>query len=158
MRLSKLFIIEIVLLFAQFWMGMTNNLFIIVPLNSPFNFFGYAGGVEVLAHIVNGSLILAIGLLIIYFSHKIKNSLVLRLTALAVVFAASAIASGTLFLEIFLIPSLQQVDDYFSMVMAISFLSVFTVFFTEIYVLKKVSIKNQDEFSQNTHDFRNKTT
>ena len=46
MLLRKLLIVEIALLFAQFWMGMTNNLFIVVPLNGPFNFLGYAGGLE----------------------------------------------------------------------------------------------------------------
>ena len=137
MILFRLFIVEIALLFAQFWMGMTNILFIIVPLNAPFNFFGYAGGLGVLAHVVNGSLILAIGLLIIYFSYKTKDKLVFRLSVLAIAFAVSAIANGTLFLEIFLIPPLRQVDDYFSMAMAMSFLSLFTVFFTSIYVVKK---------------------
>ena len=137
MLLSKLFIVEIVLLFAQFWMGMTNNLFIIVPLNVPFNFLGYAGGLEVLAHVVNGSLILAIGASIIYFSYKTKNKLVLKLSVLTVVFTISAIVEGTLFLEIFLIPSLQHIDDYFSFAMGMSFLSVFTVFFTCLYLIKK---------------------
>jgi hypothetical protein len=61
MILFSLFIVEIALLFVQFWMGITNILFIIVPLNAPFNFIGYAGGLWVLAHVVNGLLILAIG-------------------------------------------------------------------------------------------------
>jgi hypothetical protein len=137
MLLSKLFIVEIVLLFAQFWIGMTNNLFIIVPLNAPFNFLGYAGGLEVLAHVVNGSLILAIGVSIIYFSYKTRNKLVLKLSVLSVVIAISAVVNGTLFLGIFLLPSLRTIDDYFSMAMAVSFLLVFTVFFTSLYVIKK---------------------
>jgi hypothetical protein len=76
-------------------------------LNAPFNFLGYAGGLWVLAHVVNGSLILAIGLLIIYFSYETKDKLVFRLSVLAIAFAISAIANGTLFLEIVLIPPLR---------------------------------------------------
>ena len=116
---------------------MTNNLFIIVPLDAPFNFLGYSGGIEVLAHVINGSLILAIGILIIYYSYKTQNTSVLKLSVIAAVLVGVAIVSGTVFLEIFLIPAYRHVDDYFSMVMAVSFLSVFSVFFTALYVLKK---------------------
>jgi len=38
---KKPFIVEVVLLFAQFWMGMSNNLFIDIPLKAPFAFFRY---------------------------------------------------------------------------------------------------------------------
>jgi hypothetical protein len=60
------------------------------------------------------------------------------LSVLAIAFAVFAIANGTLFMEIFLIPPLRQVDDYFSMAMAMNFLSLFTVFFTSIYVVKRL--------------------
>lgn len=138
MLLRKLLIVEIALLFAQFWMGMTNNLFIVVPLNGPFNFLGYAGGLEVLAHVVDGSLILAIGMLIIWYNYKTQSKLTLKLSVLALVFTVSAIVSGTLFLEIFSFPKYYGVNDYFSMAMAMSFLAAFAVFFTEIYVIKNL--------------------
>jgi len=137
--LRKLFVIEIALLFAQFWMGMSNNLFINIPLNAPFNFFGYAGGIEVLAHIVNGSLILFLGFTIIWYSYQIKNPIILKLSVLAVVFTIIAIANGIVFLEIFSVPILYNIDNYFSIAMAMCFLSVFTVFFSEMYVIKKGS-------------------
>src|SRR5208337_3193194 len=107
--LRKLFVIEIALLFAQFWMGMSNNLFINIPLNAPFDFFSYAGGIEVLAHIVNGSLILFLGFTIIWYSYQIKNPIILKLSVLAVVFTIIAITSGIVFLEIFSVPSLYNI-------------------------------------------------
>jgi len=137
MLLVKLFVIEIVLLFIQFTMGMINNLFIVVPLNAPFYFLSYSGGLEVLAHIINGALILVFGSLIIFFSHKTHDKLVLKLSVLAVVFAISAIINGTLFLEIFLIPKYYNIDQYFSLAMAMSFISVFTVFFTALYMINR---------------------
>ena len=135
--LRKLIIVELVLLFIQFSFGIWNTLFALVPLSAPFNFFIYYGGLAVLAHIVIGSLILVFGGLIILFSYKTKNPLILRMSALAVVFTISAIANGVIFLEIFSFPSLYYIDNDFSFVMAISFLLVFTVFFTEIYITKK---------------------
>jgi hypothetical protein len=138
--LSKLIIIELFLLFVQFWFGMINNLFAVVPLNAPFSFFVYTGGLDVLTHIVNGSIILSLGLPIIWFSYKTKKPIVLALSVLAIIFVISAIINGILFLEIFYIPSLYNIDNYFSFAMAISFLSVFTVLFLEMYVLKETEM------------------
>ena len=137
--LRKLFVIEIALLFAQFWMGMSTNLFIYIPLKTQFDFLSYAGGIEVLAHIVNGSLILFFGFTIIWCSYELKNPIILKLSVLAVVFTIIAITSGVVFLEIFSVPSLYNTDNYFSIAMAMCFLSVFTVFFSEMYVIKKGS-------------------
>lgn len=135
--LRKLIIVELFLLFIQFSFGMWNNLFALIRLNAPFNFFVYYGGLAVLGHIVNGSLILLLDGLIVWFSYQTKNPLILKLSALAVVFTVSAIANGIIFLEIFSVPSLYDIDNDFSFAMAMSFLSVFTVFFTEIYITKK---------------------
>ena len=137
MLLVKLFVVEIVLLFIQFTMGMINNLFIVVPLNAPFYFLSYSGGLEVLAHVINGALILVFGSLIIFFSHKTRDKLVLKLSILAVVFAISAITNGILFLEIFSFPMYFNIDQYFSLAMALSFISVFTVFFTALYMVNR---------------------
>jgi hypothetical protein len=135
--LSKLIIIELFLLFVQFGFGMWNNLFALISLKAPFSFFVYSGGLEVLAHIINGVLILIFGFTIIWFNYKTRKSLALKLSVLAVVFTISAIANGILFLEIFLIPALYNIDNYFSMAMAISFLAAFTVLFSELYVINK---------------------
>jgi hypothetical protein len=143
--LRKLFVIEIVLLFAQFWMGMSSNLFINIPLNAPFDFFGYADGLEVLAHIVNGSLILFLGFTIIWYSYQTKNPMILKMSVLAVVFTIIAITSGVVFLKIFSVPSLYNSDNYFSIAMAMCFLSVFTVFFSEIYVTEKAQKPQAEE-------------
>lgn len=138
-NLRKLIIIDIFLLFVQFGLGMWNNLFAIVPLKAPFSFFSYigTGGLDVLAHTINGWLILVFTGLIVWFSYKTENSLVLKLSALAIVFTISAIVNGTIFLEIFSVPSLYSIGNYFSFAMALSFISVFAVSFTEIYVIKK---------------------
>ncbi|MGD0451885.1 MAG: hypothetical protein ABSA79_12640 [Candidatus Bathyarchaeia archaeon] len=135
--LRKLIIVELFLLFIQFGFGIWNSLFALVPLKAPFNFFVYYGGLDVLAHIVNGSLILLVGGLIVWFSSQTKNPLIVKLSALGVVFTISAIANGIIFLEIFSVPSLYNIDNDFSFAMAMSFLSVFTIFFTEIYITKK---------------------
>ncbi len=138
--LRKLLGIEIVLLFAQFLMGMSSNLFVIIPINSSFDFLSYAGGLDILAHIVNGSLILFFGFMIIWFSYKAKNSLVLKLSVLAVALAITAVACGTIFLEVFSVPSLYNSGNDFSMAMAMSFLIVFTVFFSELYAIKGLKV------------------
>jgi len=135
--LSKLIIIELFCLFVQFGFGMISNLFADIPLGAPFNFLVYADGLAVLAHIVNGSIILFLGSAIMWFSYKAKNPLTLKLSAFAVVFTISAIANGILFLVIFLIPALYNVDNYFSLAMALSFIAVFTILFSELYVIKK---------------------
>lgn len=135
--LTKLTIIELFLLFVQFSIGMWNNLFALIPLGSPFKFFTYAGGVEVLAHITVGSLILIVGSTLIWVSYKTRNSLAVELSALSVAFILSAIVNGVLFLEIFSIPSLYNVDNYFSLAMALSFLAAFTLLFSELYLTKK---------------------
>ena len=137
MLLVKLFVVEIVLLFIQFTMGMINNLFVIVPINSPFYFLSYSGGLEVLAHVIDGALILVFGSLIIFFSHKTRDKLVLKLSVLAVVFAISAVINGILFLEIFSFPMYYNIDQYFSLAMAMSFISVFTVFFTVLFKVNR---------------------
>ena len=117
---------------------MVNNLFVNIPL-TPFDFFGYAGGLWILAHIINGLLILSFGITIIWFSHKEKNFLILKLSALSVVLTITAITCGILFLKIYSFPNLYYTENYFSLTMALSFLCVFTVFFSDLYLSKKSS-------------------
>jgi hypothetical protein len=142
LTLRKLFVTEIALLFLQFGMGISGNLFVIIPINGSFDFFGYSGGIDVLAHIVNGSLILLFAFLIIWYSYRAKNSLVLKLSGLAVALTITAIACGIVFLESFSFPSLYNVGNDFSMAMAMSFLFVFAIFFSELYITKKAQISS----------------
>jgi hypothetical protein len=116
---------------------MYNNLFVNVPLKAPFDFLSYPGGLWILAHIITGLLILSFGLAIGWFSFKSKDFLILKLSALAILFTAIAIICGIVFLEIFSIPSLYNIDNYFSLTMAMSFLSVFTMIFADLYTSKK---------------------
>ena len=143
--LRKLIIIQLFLLFVQFSIGMWNNLFALIPLNGPFKFFIYSGGIEVLAHITNGALVLAVGFAIVWFSFKTKISLASILSILAVAFTVSAIGNGTVFLEIFSTPSFYNIDNYFSMAMAISFLLVFTALFSELFIVKKDSALTENK-------------
>jgi hypothetical protein len=124
-------------------MGMVNNLFVNIPL-TPFDFFGYAGGLWILAHIINGLLLLSFAVTIIWFSYKEKNFLILKLSVLSVVLTITAIACGILFLVIYSFPSLYFSENYFSLAMALSFLCVFTVFFSDLYASKKAQ-KSQVE-------------
>jgi hypothetical protein len=52
--------VEVVLLFIQFWLGVSINLFVKLPLNTAQDFSSYYGGTEVLAHIINGIQVLAL--------------------------------------------------------------------------------------------------
>jgi hypothetical protein len=109
-----------ILLFIQFWLGMSKNLFIMVPLSMPFNFLSYSGGVEVLAHVVNGVLVLAFAIFVLGFGVKLKISIMSKLSALGIVFVMLAIVNGFLF-------TFSGQNDGFSAGMAMSFLSVYTV-------------------------------
>jgi len=122
--------VEGVLLFIQFWLGMSTNLFITVPLDGPLNFLGYSGGEEVLAHIVSGILILTIAILLLVYSFKLKNRIVLGFSAAAFVFVILAIFNGFTFI-------LYGQDDGFSMGMAVSFLFAFAFGFSSLYFAGK---------------------
>ena len=119
MTYKKLITFVIALLFIQFWLGMSLNLFVDIPRDTFLNFFSYYGGIEVLAHIVNGFLILAVSLAIL-------RQKVARLSFLAILFVATAIVAGFVYiLNTYDIP-------YYSMAMAMSFIIAYTVFFYEL--------------------------
>ena len=116
---KKLITTSIVLLFIQFWLGISLNLFVDIPRDTFLNFFGYSGGIEVLAHIVNGFLILAISLATL-------RQKVARLSFLATLFVAAAIVTGFVYiLNTYDTPS-------YSMAMAMSFIIAYTIFFYEL--------------------------
>ena len=119
MTYKKLITFVIALLFIQFWLGMSLNIFVDIPRDTFLNFFSYYGGIEVLAHIVNGFLILAVSLAIL-------RQKVARLSFLAILFVAAAIVAGFVYiLNTYDIP-------YYSMAMAMSFIIAYTVFFYEL--------------------------
>ena len=124
--------VECVLLFIQFWLGMSVNLFVIVPLSSAFSFSSYSGGYEVFAHLVNGVLVLAISGLILSYGFRLESRFISALSSLAVVFTVIAAATGATF-------ALEGQNNSLSMAMAMSFLIIYTVYFSEFYLVGRIS-------------------
>lgn len=128
--LKKMIITIGVLLFIQYWLGMVINLFIDIPKIDPVNFLVYSGGLEVLAHILNGVLILFMSVLIAYYSVKLTNSIFSKLSTFGILFVVSAIAAGVLFI-------LEGMDNSFSIAMAMIFISIYSLYFYEFYLIGK---------------------
>jgi hypothetical protein len=78
--------VEVVLLFIQFWLGVSINLFVKLPLNTAQDFSSYSGGTEVLAHIINGIQVLALAELILSYGSRLRNARISALSALGLVF------------------------------------------------------------------------
>lgn len=131
--LKRLIIIMGVLLFIQYWLGMTINLFTNVPIMNQLNFLSYSGGLEVLTHILNGFLILIISSFIIYYSVKLTNSTFSTLTILSSVFVGIAIIFGLIFL-------LGGMNDSFSIAMAMVFITVYSIYFYIFYLIGKAEV------------------
>jgi hypothetical protein len=132
--LKKIIIGELILLFAQFQMGMSVNLFLTIPLTSPIDILLQVPALELTMHIVNGILIVCFGWILIGGAIQLKNATFVKLSLLAVAFVVVAIVSGFVFF-------LAGQDDSFSMVMAMSYISVFTIYFAEFYLISKVPQK-----------------
>jgi len=124
-----------VLLFAQFWLGMVINLFLSVPASAPLSFFGYSGGLEVLTHISNGILILIISIILLFYIIRFTGSNFTLLSVIGTVFIVAAIVSGFTFI-------LQGMNDGFSMAMAMAFISIYTVYFLEFYLVGRAEVEN----------------
>jgi hypothetical protein len=120
-----------VLLFVQYGLGMVVNFFAAIPPDTPLAFFSYSDGIEVLAHIVNGSLILIIAVGIVGISATLGNNLLPKLAVLALIFVAAAVATGLIF-------TLQAQDPAFSIAMAMSFISAYTVYFGAYFVSGRI--------------------
>ena len=123
--------VEVVLLFVQFWLGMSINLFVAVPLRTASNFSSYSGGEEVLAHMVNGVLVLALAGLILSYGSRLRLVRVSVLSVVGVVFAVVAAVTGATFL-------FRIQDDNLSLVMAVSFILVYTVCLSLFFLVDKV--------------------
>ena len=132
---KKILIIGGILLFIQYWLGMVVNLFVEIPTQNQLNFLSYSGGIEVFVHIVNGVLILVIGLITILISFRLTNKLFSRLSLVAILFVAAAITSGVIYI-------IGGFDNSFSMAMAMSFISTFTLYFYIYYLVGKTGNSN----------------
>ena len=123
--------VEVVLLFIQFWLGVSINFFVSMPLLSPFDFSSYSGGSEVLAHIVNGVVVIALAALIFTYGVRLKSIFVsaLSIAALALVIVASE--RGMVF-------ALVGHDGTYSLEMAISFLVAYTIYLTLFYAPERL--------------------
>ena len=115
----------------QYGSGTVVNLFAAIPPNTPLAFFSFSDGIEVLAHIVNGALILIIAVGIVAISATLGNHLLPRLALLALVFVAAAVATGLIF-------TMRGQDPAYSIAMAMSFISAYTVYFGAYFVSGRI--------------------
>jgi len=123
--------VEVVLLFVQFWLGMSINLFVAVPLHTASNFSSYSGGAEVLAHMVNGVLVLALAGIILSYGSRLRLIRVSVLSVVGVVFAVVASVTGATFL-------FRMQDDNLSLAMSVSFIVVYTVCLSLFFLVDNV--------------------
>jgi len=122
---------EVVLLFIQFWLGVAINLFVSIPLLSPFNFSSYSGGSEVLAHIINGIFVIAFAALILVYSVRLKMIFVSALSTAALVLVIVASERGMVF-------ALIGHDNTDSLEMATSFLAAYTIYLAMFYLAERM--------------------
>ena len=99
--------------------------------STPFDFLSYDEGVILLAHILNAFLILIIGSYIAYIISRDGGKWPNIQSLLTGIFVVVALIAGFVFV-------LAGQDDSFSMTMAMSFISVFTVYFAMIYQIGKM--------------------
>ena len=122
---------EVVLLFIQFWLGVSISLFVSIPLLSPFNFSSYSGGLEVLAHIVNGIFVMALAALILIYSVRLGRIFVSALSTAALVLVIVASERGMVF-------ALLGHDSTDSLEMATSFLAAYTIYLAMFYLAERM--------------------
>ena len=122
--------VEIVLLFIQFWLGMSINLSVKLPLYTALSFSSYSGGTEVLAHIINGILILGVAGVILSYGYRLKRPHISALSAPGAVFAVVAVATGATF-------ALRGQDDSLSLTMAMSFIIIYTIYLSQFYLSQR---------------------
>lgn len=134
---------EVVLLFIQFWLGVSVNLYVTIPMLRPFDFTSYSGGFQVLAHITNGILVIALGASILSYGIKLENILISVVSVAALVFAVIASERGMVF-------ALGGHYNILSLEMAISFLAVYTLYFLDFYIIERLNRQTEAkrEFSK----------
>jgi len=137
----KLIAVAVILLFIDYLIGVEINLFVAIPQQTAFSFFGYTGGVEVLAHIATGIMIIIVALAMLASSIKLNNAFLSTLSLLALAFIVGAAGDGALFLL------LGQQNTY-SMTMAIGFVSAFIVYFFEVIEVGRPHVSKNFEARQ----------
>jgi hypothetical protein len=125
-----------ILLFIQFWLGMSINLFVGLPPVDPQNFQNYTGGYQVLIHIGLAGLVLGLGAVTVGSSLSLKSAVVVRLSILGFFIMVLALVNGMVFL-------LEGQDSSISLGMAVTFLSAFTVYFLAFYFVGKAQAAQQ---------------
>jgi peptidoglycan/LPS O-acetylase OafA/YrhL len=120
--------IEVLLLFVQFWLGMSINLYVSLPMYTPQDFAGYMGGQEVLAHIVSAIVILVLAGLILSYGSRLESHRVIVFSSVGLSFAIIAALTGATFM-------FKGQDNSLSMAMAMSFLLAFAVYVSEFFLV-----------------------
>jgi hypothetical protein len=105
----------IVLLFVQFWLGMNLNLFVSLPMRLPSDFFSYAGGDELFAHVFVGMVVFVLAGLVLSYGSRLRSIRFLALSVFGFVLALVAVATGATF-------ALRGHENIISLAMAMSFL------------------------------------
>jgi hypothetical protein len=123
-------VLEVLLLFIQFWLGMYVNLFVNLPLHNAQDFSSYVGGQDVIAHIAVGIVILLLAGLILSYGSRLRKLQVTLLAVFGVIFVILAPLTGATFL-------FQDQDNVLSMAMAINFLLAYTVYLVIFYLVDR---------------------
>jgi len=137
----KLIAVAGILLFIQYLTGLGIDLFVAIPQQTAFNFFGYPGGVDVLAHVAIGIMIVIVASAILASSIKLNNAFLSTLSLLALALIVGAVGDGVLFML------LGQQNTY-SMVMGIGFVLAFMVYFFEVIEVGKPQVSKNFETRQ----------
>jgi hypothetical protein len=137
----KLIAVAGILLFTEYLIGMGINLFAAIPQQTAFNFFGYTGGVEVLAHIAIGIMMVIVALAILASSIKLNNAFLSTLSLLALALIVGAVGDGALFM-------LLGLQNTYSMAMAIGFVLAFIVYFFEVIEVGRPQVSKNFETRQ----------
>ena len=135
--IKKLIVVVGTLLLVQYLTGIGINLFVAIPQQTAFNFFGYSGGIEVLAHITISFLIIVAALVILISSIKLDNAILSMLSLLAFVFTVGSVGDGFLFM-------LGQQSTY-SLIMAIGFVSAYTLYFLEVMEIGRLQVSENSK-------------
>lgn len=130
-----------ILLFTEYLIGMGINLFVTIPQQTAFSFFGYTGGVEVLAHIAIGIVIVIVALAILASSIKLNNAFLSTLSLLALALIVGAVGDGALFM-------LLGLQNTYSMAMAMSFVLALIVYLFEVIEVGKPQVSKNFETRQ----------
>ena len=78
--IKKLIAVAGTLLLVQYLTGIGINLFVTIPQQTAFSFFGYSGGIEVLAHIALSFLIVVAASAILVSSIKLDDAILSMLS------------------------------------------------------------------------------